>query len=39
MVWIYETLVGRDTAEFTLKEFMTSIAKTQFMCPNNKSRT
>lgn len=39
MVWIYANLVGRDAAEFTLKEFKTSIAKTQLMCPNNKLRT
>ena len=39
MVWIYDNLVGRDAAEFTLKEFKTSIAKTQFMCSNNKLGT
>lgn len=30
MVWIYENLVGRDTAEFTLKEFKTSMSKHHF---------
>lgn len=27
MVWIYENLVGRDAAEFTLKEFEASLRK------------
>lgn len=30
MVWIYENLVGRDAAEFTLKEFKASMQKHQF---------
>lgn len=34
MKWIYENLVGRDTAEFTLKEFKTSISKYQFDTEN-----
>lgn len=35
MKWIYENLVvGRDTAEFTLKEFKTSIGKYQFDAEN-----
>lgn len=34
MKWIYENLVGRDTAEFTLKEFKTSISKYQFDAEN-----
>ena len=38
MVWIYENLVGRDTAEFTLKEFGTSMSRTRFV-PENKFRT
>ena len=38
MVWIYENLVGRDTAEFTLKEFRTSMNRTQIVS-ENKFRT
>ena len=30
MVWIYENLVGRDAAEFTLKEFKASMSKHRF---------
>ena len=30
MVWIYENLVGRDAAEFTLKEFKAAMQKHQF---------
>lgn len=30
MVWIYENLVGRDAAEFTLKEFKASMQKHHF---------
>ena len=30
MVWIYENLVGRDAAEFTLKEFKASMSKHHF---------
>lgn len=30
MVWIYKNLVGRDAAEFTLKEFRTSVAGHRF---------
>lgn len=38
MVWIYDNLVGRDTAEFTLKEFRTSMNRTQIVS-ENKFRT
>ena len=38
MVWIYENLVGGDTAEFTLKEFRTYMNRTRFVS-ENKFRT
>ena len=34
MKWIYENLVGRDTAEFTLKEFKASMSKHRFGAEN-----
>ena len=34
MKWIYENLVGRDTAEFTLKEFKASMSKHRFDAEN-----
>lgn len=34
MVWIYENLVGRDTAEFTLKEFKINFSKHHFDVEN-----
>ena len=36
MVWIYENLVGRDAAEFTLKEFNASMSKHHFSDAENK---
>lgn len=34
MVWIYEHLVGRDTTEFTLKEFKINLSKHHFDVEN-----
>ena len=31
MLWIYENLVGRDAAEFTLEEFEASMLRHQMM--------